>query len=198
MATEKLDTRIRREQIVQAALSLVASDGLKRLSVARVARRIGVVPSALYRHFQGKNEILDAMLAAVQERLIENVRLVREQSPNAIGRLHALLVRHVALIVDHPGLPRLVFSDDVYVGQPRRRAQMYKGVSQYLHRVAEIVREGQDDGELGAEADPTAVAVLFLGLVQAPAVLSHLSGGAFDPRRQVDQAWTLFERAIGA
>lgn len=196
MSTEKLDTRIRREQIVQAALSLVASEGLKRLSVARVARRIGVVPSALYRHFERKDDILDAMLAEVQARLAENVRAVREEAPDALGRLRALLLRHATLIVEHPGLPRLMFSDDVYAGQPRRRAQMYRGIKGYIDRVAAIVREGQDAGDIAGEVDAPAAAVLFLGLVQPPAILRHVSAGAFDAQRQVEQGWKLFEAAL--
>ena len=55
MALEKLNSEVRQEQYVQAALGLVAADGLKNLSVARVARRMGLVPSALYRHFPGKD-----------------------------------------------------------------------------------------------------------------------------------------------
>ncbi len=54
MAREKLDTEIRQEQIAQAALSLIASRGIKGLSVAAVARRVGLVPSGIYRHFKGK------------------------------------------------------------------------------------------------------------------------------------------------
>ncbi|MGD0654870.1 MAG: hypothetical protein ABSA16_11035 [Thermoguttaceae bacterium] len=45
MSEEKLDTQIRREQIAQAALELIASQGLRRLSVAAVARRVGLVPA---------------------------------------------------------------------------------------------------------------------------------------------------------
>jgi len=43
MSTEKLHTEIRQEQIAQAALSLVSNDGMKKLSVANVARRVGIV-----------------------------------------------------------------------------------------------------------------------------------------------------------
>jgi AcrR family transcriptional regulator len=196
MATEKLDTRIRREQIVHAALMVVASEGLKRLSVARVARRVGIVPSALYRHFASKDDILDAVLLTVRERLIENVRAASEEGADTFGRLHALLNRHLALISAHPGLPRLVFSDDVYAGQPKRRALMFKGIGAYLDRVADIVRDGQQHGEVGADVAPAAAAVLFLGLVQPPAVLSHLSGGAFDAQTHAEQAWRLYEKAL--
>ena len=132
--------------IVQAALSLVASDGLDHVSVARVARRIGVVPSALYRHFSGKDEIVDALLAAVLERLEDNARAAREEAGDALGRIRALLVRHVAMITEHPGLPRLVLSEDVYAGRPARRDRMFKGISRYLERVAAFVREGSSAG----------------------------------------------------
>ena len=54
VAEAKLDTQIRREQIAEAAMSLVASQGLRRLSVAAVARRVGIVPSGIYRHFKSK------------------------------------------------------------------------------------------------------------------------------------------------
>jgi AcrR family transcriptional regulator len=196
MATEKLETRIRREQIVQAALSLVGTDGLERLSVARVARRIGVVPSALYRHFSGKDEIVDALLAAVLQRLEDNARAARDEADDALGRIRALLVRHVAMITEHPGLPRLVLSEDVYAGRPARRARMFKGIARYLERVAEFVREGQERGELRADVSPAAASHLFLGLVQPAALLRQLSAGRFDVRQHVDEGWALFERAL--
>ena len=44
MADEKLDTLVRQEQIAEAALSLVAAHGVRRLSMAAVARRVGLVP----------------------------------------------------------------------------------------------------------------------------------------------------------
>ncbi len=69
MSEEKLDTQIRREQIAQAALELVASQGLKRLSMAAVARRVGLVPSGIYRHFHSKTEILHAVLDRIRQRL---------------------------------------------------------------------------------------------------------------------------------
>ena len=77
MATEKLDTQVRREQIVQAALSLIGTHGLRRLSVASLARRIGLVPSALYRHFKGKDDVIEAVLQHIRDGLQENVRTAR-------------------------------------------------------------------------------------------------------------------------
>src|SRR5450756_2159291 len=92
MATEKLDTLVRREQIIQAALSLIGSHGLRRLSVASLARRIGLVPSALYRHFKGKEDVIEAVLQHIRDSLQQNVRVVRDETPDALERLRRLLM----------------------------------------------------------------------------------------------------------
>ena len=98
MAEEKLDTQIRREQIAEAALSLVASQGLRRLSVAAVARRVGLVPSGIYRHFKNKDEILDAVLDRVEQRLLANVKASRDEHADALECLKDVLMRHIRFL----------------------------------------------------------------------------------------------------
>ena len=84
MAAEKLKTTIRKEQIVEAALEVIAAQGVRGLSVSRVARRVGLVPSAIYRHFKGKQEVLDAVVSLIERRLMENVALVEKQEAEVI------------------------------------------------------------------------------------------------------------------
>ncbi|NIQ01450.1 MAG: TetR family transcriptional regulator, partial [Nitrospinaceae bacterium] len=62
MAAERRGSESRKDQILQAALGLVATQGLQGLNMAALARRVGLVPSALYRHFKGRDEILDAVI----------------------------------------------------------------------------------------------------------------------------------------
>ena len=52
MAKNRFGTDIRREQIAEAALGIVRSQGIKALNVAAVAQKLDIVPSALYRHFK--------------------------------------------------------------------------------------------------------------------------------------------------
>ena len=196
MATEKLDTEVRQEQILQAALSLLARDGLERLSVAALARRVGLVPSALYRHFRNKDQIVDAVLALVRDRLVENVRAVRDETPDALDRLRRLLARHLALVRDNQALTRVVFSGDVHSGRPARRARMFAGIRAYLDKVAEIVNEGQTQGQIRPDVDPATVAQLFLGLIQPGAILWHMSDGKFDVTLHAERGWQVISEAI--
>lgn len=194
--SEKLETGIRQEQIAQAALALVAERGLERLSVADVARRVGIVPSAIYRHYPSKDAVLETVLRLVRDRLLDNVRAVAAETTDPFERLHRLLVRHVKLVRDNQAIPRIVFSEEIYSGRPARKARMYKAISDYLDKVAEIVRAGQAGGTIRSDLDPSTVAVMFLGLIQPAAILWHMSDGRFDVTRHTEKAWKVFRAAI--
>ena len=73
---QKLGTEVRKQQIAQAALSLVSIQGLKGLSIAGIANRVGLVPSAVYRHFKNKDQVIEAILDLIRERLLANVQMV--------------------------------------------------------------------------------------------------------------------------
>ncbi|MGO3886500.1 MAG: TetR/AcrR family transcriptional regulator [Mycetocola sp.] len=49
--------RISRDHIADAALSLIADEGMAALTLQRVAERLGVKHSALYRHVSGRTEL---------------------------------------------------------------------------------------------------------------------------------------------
>jgi TetR/AcrR family transcriptional regulator, tetracycline repressor protein len=57
--------RLSREAIVEAALALLEREPGRPLGVARIAAAVGAVPAALYRHFDGLDDLLDAVLARV-------------------------------------------------------------------------------------------------------------------------------------
>lgn len=195
---QKLDTEIRQEQIAQAALAVIARYGLRRLNIAQVARLVGVVPSAVYRHFASKDAIVDTVMGLVRERLLENVRAVTGAVSDPFEQLRLLLKRHVQFIAENHALPRVIFSEEVYEGRPGRRRAMFRTIQEYLDRVADIIRKGQTDGRIRTDVDASTVAVMFLGLIQPAAILCHMSEGSFDVTGHTDRAWVIFAEAIRA
>lgn len=198
MGTEKLDTEVRQEQLAQAALSLITTQGLKGLSVARVARRVGLVPSAVYRHFASKDELLDAVLEMIRERLNANVVQASRDTTDALQVLRRLVMAHVRLIRENEGILSVVFSDDVQNGRPERKARVHSIIKGYLKKVAQIVSRGQQQGQIRPDADPGTVSVMILGLIQPAAFLWHLSEGGFDVTRHVERAWDLLSKTLRA
>jgi len=196
MGTKKLETAVRREQIVQAALELLGTRGVGELGMADIARRVGLVPSAIYRHFEGREAVLDAIVDMVGRRLEANLEAIRQQQGPVLDRLHALLTRHVQFVRENHALPRIVFSDEMVSRNAARRGRVYQVIQAYLAGVAELVRQGQVAGEIRTDASAETVAMLFLGIVQPGAVLWHLSDGQFDITRHAKGAWKHFRQSL--
>ena len=196
MGAEKVKTQIRKDQIAQTVLRLVAERGLKGLSVAAVACQIGLVPSALYRHFKGKEEMVDAALEIIRRRFLGNVDAVCEETEDPLERLRLLLGRHLEMIRDNQAIPRIIFSEEVYADHPNRKKKVYHLVRTFLSKVETIVRLGQKSGQIRENFKPEMVSVLFLGLFQPAAVLWYLSNGRYDVSRHIHRVWPIFKEAI--
>lgn len=197
MRATNTKTEIRQEQIAQAALAVIARHGVAGLSVAGVAKEVGVVPSGIYRHYRSKDEILDVVLDLISQRLLGNVQAVRVEVSDPLDRLHRLLLRHLELIRTHAGIPRVVLSEEIFAGQPKRRLKVYRMIGNYLNEVAILVREVQARGSIQPDVSPDAAAVMFLGLIQPAAILWLMSDGRFDIDQHAKHAWQLFSIMLG-
>lgn len=196
MVSKKLDTQTRQDQIAEAALDVVASQGMKALNVAAVAQRVGLVPSAIYRHFKSKEEILDVVLELIGNRLWANVLIVCEQTEHALERLQQLLMRHVKLIRENSAIPSVIFSDEVYGGNRERRLKAGVLIQDYLAEVERIVRNGQRRGQIRPELRAQTVAALFLGIIQPAAIISHLDDTKLNLEKHAGEAWEILRVAL--
>lgn len=196
MATKRLGTEIRREQIAEAALDLVRADGIRALSVAAVAQRVGIAPSAVYRHFKNKREVVAVVLELIQTRLKAHFQETATLDIDPIDKLRRLLDRHIGLIASNNAIPRLIFSEEVLGGMPEKQRQLYGIIRDVIANVATIVTQGQQTGRIRRDLPADTIAVAFLGMIQPAAIIWNLSDGEFDLTAHSKNAWKLFSDAV--
>jgi AcrR family transcriptional regulator len=194
--TEKKGTEIRREEIVLAALTLVANQGVKSMTIERIGRMVGLVPSAIYRHFNNKAAILKAVLGLIGERMRNNAIEVNKENSNSLEAIRKLLMRQVQLIMEFSAIPQILFSEEVYRENQELKAALHNMIKGFLNALTEIVERGQQDGRIRSDMESRRIAIMFLGLFQPSALLYHLNDGKFDIIKQVDMTWKMFSKAI--
>lgn len=197
MAAKKLSTSIRQDQIVETAFEMMTESSIKRFHIKDIALRMGMASSALYRHFRNRDAVMSAVLELIRTKLYRNIEVVRQASDDAVERLRELLARHVRLIRERHGIPRILFSDELWGENQERRQKMFRIVSGYLAEVEDIVREGQRKGQISEGITPKAVAKFFFGTVQPAALLWYMSGGQFDLDEHIAGTWPVFLKVIG-
>lgn len=193
---EKKDTVIRQEEIILAALTLVANQGVKSMTIERIARIVGIVPSAIYRHFNNKSEILEAVLGMIGERMKKNAIEVNQENDDSLEAIRKLLMRQVQLVMEFSAIPQIMFSEEVYRENQELKAKLQKMIQGLLKGLTAIVERGQRQGRIRTDMESRRIAIMFLGLFQPSAFLYHLSGGKFDIIKQVDITWKMFSKAI--
>lgn len=196
MRAQKTETELRQEQIVEAALELIGAEGFYALSITKIAERVGIVPSALYRHFKSKDDVLDGVLDLLKKRLLSNVKHVRKQTPDALQRLRLLLMKQAHMLSENRAIPHVVFSDGIYTGHPDRKAKVAEIMTSYLKQIQKIIEEGKQNGTIRQDVVPSTASVMFLGMILPAVVLWNVSEGVFDMIAHTKNAWPAFVRCI--
>jgi AcrR family transcriptional regulator len=97
-----------RERVVAEALTIISADGVDALSMRALATRLGVVPSALYRHVRNLEQLHDLVLDGV---LAEVDRTLDRSLPWA-ERVRLLASRLRTVLEGRPGIAGLLKTRD--------------------------------------------------------------------------------------
>jgi AcrR family transcriptional regulator len=95
-----------RRAILDAALSLTKNTGLAGLSLRQVAKEVGIVPTAFYRHFDSIDQLGLALVEESFSSLRAMIRDVRQGSPSLsqiVDSSVSVLAEHVRSDRDHFG-----------------------------------------------------------------------------------------------
>jgi AcrR family transcriptional regulator len=194
---KRLTTTIRREQIAEAALALVAEQGVGALTARNVARAVGVTAPALYRHFPGgKADILASVLDLLDYVKSEGIRRAIEEPGPALAKLRRCFDLHISVIERYRALPILVLSDSIWIDEPSLKARLVESHRQQQTKIADIVREGQAAGEIRRDIEADRIFVQFLGQFLTIAILYSRRGDMIDPKVQAEANWRMFLQAV--
>ncbi|MGD9608444.1 MAG: TetR/AcrR family transcriptional regulator [Desulfovibrionaceae bacterium] len=194
--TERMESPLRREQIADAALTLVVEQGLGAVTVRRVAEAVGISAAALYRHYKNKADILQAVLEEHQEMHLANIRKAKAVSPSPLEALHWLYNSVMKLVMRYRALPVIFLSDILWFEEPR-----LKELKMAHHRImreslVELLTKGQAMGEIRSDIRPQELFVHYLGLIAMPALMSARGPDEVDMNRQTKANWEMFAAAV--
>jgi AcrR family transcriptional regulator len=164
----RLTAEQRRESILKAATEVFAATGYRAGKVSYVAARVGVSEPVIFQNFGSKA----ALYAAVLDRVATEIRGDLQAHVGQHGSVPDLLAHVLSPSPGRPphgpGSPGVLFADaatltaDPGLTEPARRAA--RTLADHL---ADLVRRGQADGDIRADADPEAAAWLLLSVLSA-------------------------------
>jgi len=170
----------RRNKIILTCLRIVDEYGVKGLTVARIAEKVGFTESALYRHFKSKREIIELILDESLTMAKGQYASIRKGSRDPRMQLRQLLRQHLGFLEIYPGLFKILYSDEIHLGESDLLDKLNHLIIELGTFIEEIVVQGKKTGVFKKTVDVSMAGIHFLGIVQ-----TAFSFWSFKSKREV-------------
>lgn len=191
----------RRNQIVAAAIEVIAEVGFAQASIRKIADRVGIAMSAVLYHFGTKDKLVEAIVEHMYRTMLDSVAPAVEAERTASAKLDAYIRSSITYFATHRvALKALASLGTTYVPADGRRFEelgLDPDIAEQLATLdpTAILDAGQRDGEF-ADFPVTSTAIALRGAVNG-VVEPVLRNPAFDAAQYAEDLIDLFGRIVG-
>lgn len=175
----KLKTAVRQQQIIDAALSLIRDGGMANLTLKKIALRVHISEQAIYRHFENKLSILNAIIRYFNQTLSARLR-DQAKSDDLFQILQATIYTHLQFFKDFPEMASLVYTEEVFKMEPLMFSQIQETITKRIQTIERILEQGQKDGIISPLFKADNMALIMFGAIRILIANWRFSGFSFD------------------
>jgi len=142
-------TRLIKEAIVKAAKKIIEEDGLASLSIRNLAEQIGYSPAAIYQYYDGKAQIVSAVIRDGYHEIINSI-----QSENSNFQSAEEEIRHKLKIYIKNALENKNYYRAVMMSEDKNVLQFTKVLNKQTHSnqsaiqfLVNLIEKGQKQDE---------------------------------------------------
>lgn len=204
----KQRTAVRQASLVEAALLLAAQRSPADITTADLAQAVGITQGAVFRHFASKEAIWLAVLDWVTETLMARLQAAADavnpanldlaKTPQPLAALRAVFMAHVAFVVAHPGVPRVIFQELQSPGDTPLKARVRALMQRYRQLLVALLQQALATHAIAPDTDLQAANLLFVGSVQGLVMQSLMSGDVAGITAQAPGVFAIYQRGLQA
>ena len=167
----------RQKEIINASLELIADSGIQSLTIKNLSKKIGLVESAIYRHYESKTQILIALLDTISEQ----TKFGNETEVNNIFEfIEKKLENHFHTFQENPALVSVVFAEDLFQNEPELVEKTRNKVVKSISMMSDLIQKGQQSGEIRTDIDAGIISVMINGGLRMLVKQWKMSGYSFN------------------
>jgi len=153
---------LREQTIVDAACNVIRHKGFHQARMADIAEKAGVSYGLAYHYFKSKNDIFDTILNIWWRNLFAAMENIDKEVENSVERLKSIAAYFLDQYVERPDLLHFFISEisRSTANLSQSRLRVFK---RFIIKVENIIKAGQNNGELRNTIKPRYLTYLFLG-----------------------------------
>jgi AcrR family transcriptional regulator len=156
-----------RRRVLDAATSLVATHGSRAASLAAVGEAAGYSRGIVNHHFGSKARLLEELIKHTQQFDVPT------DAPSGLGRLTQFVETYLNGMHERPARSKafLKLWAESAGAEPALAPLFAERDAWFRDFLAQLVREGVDDGSIGRQVDPGFAAVTLIGQLRGTAMM---------------------------
>jgi len=179
----------KRRAILHAAVRVFAEKGYHGCRIADVARGAGVAYGLVYHYFQNKDELLESVFAEQWTILLAALKAIQEGPGTAGEKIAGVLGFVLDVFKTAPTAVRVLILEVARTPRVLRSGSTPETFFTAIGILAEVVKAGQEAGELRGDIEPVVAATGILGALEmtVTGLVVGLVRPVGPPEDQIDQ-----------
>ena len=198
ISSKRIPAAERRAVTVEAVVNLAGNQNPSEITTAAIAKHMNVTQGALFRHFPSKEAIWEAVMEWVAERLLARIDDSARGIDSPLAAMEAMFMSHVEFAAEHPGMPRMVFSELQRAEQTPAKRMVQTLLQRYGKRLLGLIEKGKASGELSSALDAEAASTLFIGTIQGLVMQALVAGDVGRMLNDAPRVFAIYRRGIGS
>jgi len=186
----------RQMDIVNAAINIIALNGLCDLTTKNLAKEVNVTEAALYRHFSGKAELIEAILNYFRHISNEVLENLRRMNVSPLQKIRRFVFDRYALFESQPKLAKVMFSEELFLNHPVLMAKVREIMHSHRDEMIGYITVAQEEGLIRSGINTTQVFRIIIGSMRLLITQWNLSERAFPLSSEGENLWNTIETLI--
>jgi TetR/AcrR family fatty acid metabolism transcriptional regulator len=178
-------------------VKVFAEQGFFQSTISQIAREAGVADGTIYLYFKNKDDILLQFFGYKTKQVFQSFREELDKADTARDKLRNLIRRHLEEFQNDKNMA-VVYQAEARSNSRLVEKQLQEMSKMYLDITAEIIEQGQEEGQIRKDLYVSLVKRFILGAVEEVINTWVLSGGKYDLVSMADPLVDLIFRGIGS
>ncbi len=169
---------IKKEQIVDATIELLAEKGYFQTTTRMISQKAGIAVGTIYTHFPSKEAILEEIFQREFTKREEFLSLQESEDISNLQQFHEFLEYHFTELRKHPALATVLIRES-----SNPEIQHLAGIQKFIHQLpkffTEILQRASISGEIRS-LNPSLTAEILFSTLRGITLNLTLKGDALD------------------
>ena len=186
----------RQKEIIDVSIKIIAEKGIQQLTIKNISKSMEISEPAIYRHFDGKMEILIAILSHFKKDHQNISAKIAAGKTSSIKQIEYVFANHFKQFAANPASAAVIFSEEIFQNDKRLSDQVKLIMQLNQNMIIKLIKKGQKNNEIRNDIPDKQLSIIIMGALRLIVAKWRLSKYSFDLEQEGAELWNSIKKVI--